>query len=173
MALSSGRQAVALENLEKLRNMTREAILEMRLLIFELHPAILEKEGLAAALQVRLAAVESRAGLQTEIRVDGEERVPIPIRQELYRIAQESLNNVVKHANAHEVTLHLKFDDLSVCMEIHDDGIGFNSKVAHLTGGMGLRGIKERVQKIGGKLEIKSSPKAGTTLRVTAPIKKI
>ncbi|MGB8212551.1 MAG: PocR ligand-binding domain-containing protein [Anaerolineales bacterium] len=173
MALASEKQAVALENLEKLRSMTREAILEMRLLIFELHPVVLEKEGLIAALQARLAAVEGRAGLQTEIQVDGEERLPISVGQELYRIAQESLNNIVKHARAHGITLHLKFDAQSVCMEIHDDGIGFDPKAARQSGGLGLRGIKERVQRMGGKLEIKSSSKAGTTLRVTAPIKEI
>ena len=173
MALASEKQAVALENLEKLRNMTREAILEMRLLIFELHPVVLEKEGLIAALQTRLAAVEGRAGLQTEILVDGEERLPISIGQELYRIAQECLNNIVKHAKAHAITVRLIFADLSVCMEIHDDGIGFDPRVAGRSGGLGLRGIKERVQRIGGKLEIKSSRKAGTTLKVTAPIKEI
>jgi len=173
MALSSERQAVALDNLEKLRNMTREAILEMRLLIFELHPVVLEKEGLIAALQARLAAVEGRAGLQTEILVDGEERLPISIGQELYRIAQESLNNIVKHAKAHAITVHLKFDDQSVGMEIHDDGIGFDLKAARQSGGMGLRSIRERVHRIGGKLEIKSSSSKGTTLRVTAPVNEV
>lgn len=171
MALSSERKEVALENLEKLRGMTREAILEMRLLIFELHPVVLEKEGLIAALQARLAAVEGRAGLETEIRVEGEESLPISISQELYRIAQESLNNIVKHARAHQITLHLKFDDRSISMEIHDDGIGFDPKAARQSGGMGLRGIQERVHRVGGKLRIKSSPQGGTILRVTVPMK--
>jgi signal transduction histidine kinase len=96
--------------------------------------------------------------------------VSISISQELYRIAQESLNNTVKHARAHQITLHLKFDDRNISMEIHDDGVGFDPKVARQSGGMGLRGIRERVHRVGGKLEIKSSAKGGTTLRVTVPI---
>ena len=110
-ALTAEKKEVALENLQKLREMTREAMLEMRLLVFELHPLVLEKEGLVAALQARLAAVENRSGLKTEIKTEGKKQLPISIEKELYRIAQEGLNNVVKHAQARNVRINLKYSD--------------------------------------------------------------
>jgi signal transduction histidine kinase len=136
------------------------------LLIFELHPPILEGQGLAAALQIRLAAVETRAGLLTEIRVDGGRRLPLPVEEDLYRIALEALNNVVKHAQAQHVTVHLQFDDQHVCLEISDDGMWYDPAKARESGGMGLRGMEERAQRINGRLEILSAPGKGTTLKV-------
>jgi PAS domain S-box-containing protein len=167
LALSAGKQEVATENLRELHNMAREAMLDMRMLIFELHPPVLEEEGLVAALQARLAAVESRARLQTEIRVEGERRLPLAVEEELFRIALEALNNVIKHANAQQVYVALKFDSEGVCLEIVDDGVGFDPVPARETGGMGLLGIEERVQRIQGSFGIKSTPGDGTTLRVT------
>ena len=169
-ALSAGKKEVTLENLKNLREMTREALLEMRLLVFELHPSILEKEGLAAALQSRLAAVESRSGLKTAIRVVGERQLPLTVEEELYRIAQEGLNNAVKHARARSVSIELMLTGQSVCMILSDDGTGFNLESAGGSGGMGLRGIKERVRKMNGTLAIESSPESGTRLTVTVQL---
>ena len=165
-ALTAGKKEVTLENLKKLREMTREALLEMRLLVFELHPSILEKEGLVAALQARLASVESRSGLKTEINVEGERRLPLTIEEELYRIAQEGLNNAVKHAQARSVKIDLKYSEGNVCLELCDDGKGFDPAAAGGYGGMGLRGIKERVRKMDGTLSIESSPETGTKLNI-------
>jgi signal transduction histidine kinase len=167
LALSAGKEDVATENLGELHNMAREAMVDMRMLIFELHPPVLEEEGLVAALQTRLAAVESRARLQTEICVEGERRLPISVEKELFRIALEALNNVIKHANAQQVTVSLKFGDEDACLEITDDGIGFDPVAARRSGGMGLLGIEERVQRIEGSFVIKSAPGGGTTVRVT------
>ena len=169
MALSAGKQDVAAENLRELQMMAREALFDIRLLIFELHPPILEGQGLAAALQIRLAAVETRAGLRTEIRVDGERRLPLSVEEDLYRIALEALNNVVKHAQAQHVTVHLQFHDHRVCLEISDDGKGYDPARARESGGMGLGGMEERAQRINGRLEIVSAPGKGTTLKVEAP----
>jgi len=166
-ALKAGKKDVSLENLKNLREMTREALLEMRLLVFELHPSILEKEGLVAALQARLAAVESRSGLKTEINVDGEKRLLLPLEEELYRIAQEGLVNAVKHARARSVKIDLKYTRSAFRMEIIDDGSGFDPATAGGSGGLGLRGIQERVRKMGGTLAIESSPETGTKLSVT------
>jgi signal transduction histidine kinase len=165
-ALTAGKKEVTLENLKKLREMTREALLEMRLLVFELHPSILEKEGLVAALQARLASVESRSGLKTEINVEGERRLPLSIEEELYRIAQEGLNNAVKHAQARSVKIDLLYSEGSVRLELSDDGKGFDPSAADGYGGMGLRGIKERVRKMDGTLSIESSPETGTKLNI-------
>jgi signal transduction histidine kinase len=169
MALAAGKQDVAVENLRELQMMAREALFDIRLLIFELHPPILEGQGLAAALQIRLAAVETRAGLLTEIRVDGGRRLPLPVEEDLYRIALEALNNVVKHAQAQHVTVHLQFDDHRVCLEISDDGKGYDPAKARESGGMGLGGMEERAQRINGRLEILSAPGKGTALKVEVP----
>ena len=168
MALSSGKLDVAAENLQELHNLAREAMIDMRMLLFELHPPVLEEEGLVAALQARLATVESRAGLQTEIQVQGERRLPLAIEEALFRIALEGFNNVVKHAQAQRVTVRLLFDDGAVCLEIRDDGRGFDLARTGKAGGMGLPGMEERARRIGGTLVVASAPGAGTTLRVEA-----
>ena len=167
LALSAGKQEVAAENLRELHNMAREAMIDMRMLIFELHPPVLEEEGLVAALQARLAAVESRARLQTEIRVKGERRLPISVEEDLFRISLEALNNVTKHANAQQVTVTLQFEDKAVYLEITDDGVGFDPVATRGSGGRGLIGIQERVQCIQGAFTIESAPGEGTTLRVS------
>jgi signal transduction histidine kinase len=170
MALSAGKPDVAAENLEELHNLAREAMIDMRMLLFELHPPVLEEEGLVAALQARLATVESRAGLQTEIQVEGERRLPLAIEEALFRIALEGFNNVVKHARAERVTVRLAFDDEAVCLEIRDDGRGFDPAGGGRSGGMGLPGMEERARRIGGTLAVASRPGGGTTVRVEAAV---
>ncbi len=170
MALDAGKQDVAVENLRELQTMAREALFNIRLLIFELHPPILEDQGLAAALQIRLSAVEARAGLQTDMRVEGARRLPLSVEEELYRIALEALNNVVKHAGAQRVEVHVFFDRDLVGVEISDDGQGYDPVAARQSGGMGLRGMEERVLRINGKIEIVSAPGKGTTVKVEVPV---
>jgi signal transduction histidine kinase len=166
IALAKGKTDVAAEDLQELRSMNREAMLDMRLLVFELHPPILEKEGLIVALQARLESVEARSGIHTEFVAEGERRLPASIEVELYRIAQEALTNVVKHAKAQQVSVHLKVDDTCFRISVWDNGRGFDSKNAGKSGGRGLLGIQERVQRIGGKLMVDSIPGKGTTLDV-------
>jgi signal transduction histidine kinase len=168
--MSAGKQDVAAENLRELHRMVREAIIDMRMLIFELHPPVLEEEGLVAALQARLAAVEARAGLQTKIAMEGERRLPLSIEKELFWIAVEAFNNVVKHAKAHQVEVRLQLGDENVCLQIRDDGVGFDPARARQSGGVGLRGMEERVRRIQGKLAITSTPGLGTTVQVEIEI---
>ena len=173
--LTTGKEATAAEYLRDARDTAQEALREMRLLIFELRPPALEKGGLTGALQARLDAVEKRAGVQAELRVVGVEDMagvewlPRAIQQELYQVAQEALNNSLKHAGAKnlQVCLHLK--DAIVRLEIGDDGIGFDPANAKAGGGLGLPGMRERVQRIGGHLQIKSAPGRGTTVSVEVP----
>ena len=166
LAFVAGKQDVTVNHLQELRDTARNAMHDMRLLIFELHPPALEQEGLVAALQVRLASVEARAGLQTELTVEGERRLPIVIEQELYRIAQEALNNVMKHARAQHVTVRLQFADKTVYLQVSDDGIGFDPLTARNAGGVGLRSFEERAAKVGGRVTLESSPGAGTTVTI-------
>ena len=166
LALSSGKTYVAAENVRQLRSLAREAMSDMRLLIFELRPSILEEAGLVGALQVRLEAVEARSGFQTAFQVEGERCLSPFVEAELYRVAQEALNNVIKHAQAKQVTVHLRFSEERLCLTIQDDGIGFDLETARQSGGLGLRSMEERVQQIGGNLTLETAPGKGTTLRI-------
>jgi signal transduction histidine kinase len=166
MALSAGRQDTATEHLHELRETVQEALRNIRVLMFELRPRELEKEGLAAAIQSRLAAVEARIGLQTELQVEGEEGLPFAIKEELYRIAREALNNVVKHAQARQTGVRLRFAGQTAELQVWDDGVGFDPARVPAQGGLGLRGMRERVDRLGGTLEIESAPGRGTRVSV-------
>lgn len=167
--LGAGQQARAVEHLAELRSSAQQALREMRLLIFELRPPTLEKSGLAAALQARLDAVETRGGMQAKLQIEGEERLPNAVQKELYYIALEALNNALKHSRAQSVQVDLRFGSASTSVEVRDDGIGFEPAIAHLGEGFGISGMNERVQRIGGHLEITSSPGRGTQVRVHVP----
>jgi signal transduction histidine kinase len=169
-ALQRKRVAKALENLDELRKMVREAMLDLRLLIFELHPPILQKEGLATALKTRLESVEARSGIHTEYHVHDERKLPLETETELYRIAQEALTNVVKHAKADHVHVSLQYYPDKFKMEVQDNGIGFDAGEADKGGGLGLKGIQERVRRMNGTLTIESKSQTGTTLEVTVEI---
>ena len=92
------------------------------------------------------------------------------IEQELYRIAQEALNNVMKHARARQVTIRLQYGRTAVhpnvCLQVRDDGIGFDPLTARNAGGMGLHSFEERAAKVGGRVTLESSPGKGTTVTV-------
>jgi signal transduction histidine kinase len=98
--------------------------------------------------------------------VEKDRRLPIKIEEELYRIAQEALNNVVKHAGATQVQIRLKYDENNLSMQMSDDGKGFEPEAVSKSGGFGLQGIQERVQQLGGTLKIESAPLRGTRLSV-------
>ncbi len=168
LALAAGKGAVTAGYLQELQETAQEGMRDMRLLIFQLHPPVLEAEGLVAALQARLAAVEGRAGLQTEFRVEGERRLPIAIEEELFWIAQEALNNVRKHAAARRVTVHLHFTASTIDLEVADDGVGFDLQAVRSEGrgSGGLRSIAERAARVGGRLTHESQPGKGTRLHV-------
>ena len=164
--LSSGQADEVTGYLGELKDTARESLAEMRLLIYELRPPILEEEGLASALQTRLEAVESRAGLEIEFNTEGESRFGSEIEGALYRIAQEALNNVLKHAQARRVVVSLVQDRRRVTLEIADDGLGLDPIEASRGGGMGLRGMRERAAEIGARIEVKSAAGSGTKVSV-------
>jgi len=164
--LAAGDIAVALDSLRAVQDTAQEALDEMRLLIFELRPPILEQIGLVAALEARLNAVEGRANLQTRLIADGASDLPAIVEQALYRITTEALNNVLKHAHARHISVWLHQTETHVLLEITDDGTGFEPAAARESGGVGLCGIAERVAQLDGTLSLQSVPGAGTRLRV-------
>jgi len=164
--LTAGDMSSVADSLRTLQDTAQEALDEMRLLIFELRPPILEQVGLVAALQARLNAVEGRANLQTRLIADGVGELPAAVEQALYRIALEALNNALKHARAQHIVVHIRQKKGRVLLEITDDGVGFEPAVASEHGGLGLRGIAERVAQLDGTVRMQSAQGAGTQLGV-------
>jgi signal transduction histidine kinase len=168
--LKSGEFEDASKNLQELKGTALDALAEMRLLIYELRPSVFEQEGLAAAIQARLDAVEGRVGLETNFVIEGKIVLPPQVEEGLYRIAQEALNNVLKHSSARSVTIALTQDEHMIHLEVADDGVGFDPVSACESGCMGLRGMKERAQELGAEFEIISHLGSGAKVIVRRPI---
>jgi signal transduction histidine kinase len=144
---------------------------DVRRLAVQLRPAVLDDFGLVAALE-RLTETFAE---QTGIRVDfhsalGEKRLPGEVETALYRVVQESLTNIVKHASARRVSISVARRDSSVAAVIEDDGDGFDPRVVR-EGGVGLLGMRERLALLDGRVEIESRPGAGTTLVAEVPFR--
>ena len=162
--LSTGQIEKARQNVEELKGLAIDAMAEMRLLIYELRPSVFAEEGLVPAIQARLDAVEGRVGLRTSFTVDGTLNLDPRSEENLYRITQEALNNILKHARAKEARVHLTQDDSWFTLEVTDDGIGFDSENASDPGCLGLSSMNERAQEIGAELEIRSQKGKGTSV---------
>jgi signal transduction histidine kinase len=160
------------DHLERINQAALQALKEMRLLVYQLRPSDYLEEGLVGALTRRLDAVEKRTGINARLVVEGELGIDEAVEMSLYRIAEEALNNTLKHAQASTVTITLRAFDSRVILEIADNGIGFDPQDSELRGlreaGMGLKNMQERTALMGGKIEIYSKPGKGT--RVTVEI---
>jgi PAS domain S-box-containing protein len=164
----------AVTRLADLRQLTQGALAEMRALIFELRPRALEEEGLLQAIRKHGSAVAGREMLQVEVVCPLEENLPRlkPAAEEaLYRIAQEALHNVVKHARATRVEIYLDYDadKQVVSMYIADNGRGFDRSQVP-AGHMGLGTMGQRATALGGEYTIESSPGEGTKVMVRVPL---
>jgi PAS domain S-box-containing protein len=159
----SGNLGDAVDPLTELGEVAQQALKEMRLLVYELRPPLLEQEGLLGALHQRLETVEKRAGVEARLVSDDFVELPIHMEEGLYRIAQEALNNIIKHAQASSVIVHLKACKQCVLLEITDDGIGFENENDR---GLGMLSMKERAEQLGGMISYSSKPGEGTTVQV-------
>ena len=163
---------------DRLGEISQQALKEMRLLVYELRPLALRREGLVGALQQRLDAVERRAGVDARLLIEGKIELAAAVEEALYRIAQEALNNALKHAMATSVTVHVCAEDdrvtgeRTVRLEVVDNGRGFNPDALDDTGGLGLVSMRERTEKLGGTLTVISSPGKGTTIRVCVKLER-
>ena len=160
------------DNLSRLGEVAQQTLKEMRLLVYELRTSALETEGLVGALQQRLDAVEKRAGVEARLIVEAITELPPIVEEGLYRIAQEALNNSLKHAAATIVTVKIMADDQQATLEIMDNGRAFDLKAVSRTGGMGLTSMHERAEKLGGKLTIFSKPGQGTKICAHVPTRR-
>jgi signal transduction histidine kinase len=164
--LLAGDAELVVGHLHDIRETAQESLREMRLLIFELRLPTIQHEGLAAALQARLEAVEARVGLEIDFRAETNGSLPPDIEDGLYRIAQEALNNALRHAQARRVFVHLRQNGRGVRLEVADDGIGMDPASARAKGGFGLRGMEERAARLGGTLRVDSRQGQGTRISV-------
>jgi len=148
--------------LKRIGDTAQQALKEMRVLIYGLRPPLLEQEGLVGALQARLDGVERRSGVDAGLVVEGKVELPAEAEAELYHIAQEALNNALRHAVAGTVTVRIRADRHAIELEVVDDGVGFDAGEA---GGLGLIGMAERAARLGGTLEVISAVGEGTRVK--------
>ena len=155
----------AREQLGQLRELQREALAEMRALIFELRPGNLEQDGLVRALKTHTSALQGRLGLPIVVESDLAERLPLAVEETLYRIAQEGLHNIVKHAKAKQVWVGIHALAGGVRLRIQDDGRGFDPTDVP-EGHLGLAGMRARADRLGAAFTVTSRPDEGTTVEV-------
>jgi signal transduction histidine kinase len=160
--------AQAAEPLEYILSLADGGLAEMRALIFELRPDSLEREGLVAALSRQAAALQSRHKIDVQTEFCAEPSLPFPIKEALYRIAQEAVNNAVRHAQASQVLIRLDDCQGQLLLEIQDNGSGFDPGREH-PGHLGLQSMAERAARIGGMLEVLSQPGQGTRVQMRLP----
>ena len=151
---------------EDIQNTAQESLADMRLLLFELRPPILEKEGLISAIQGRLLSVEDRAGIKSNIQSNLTGRLSTESEEGLYQLAREALNNIIKHARAKNILVDIQQHPESVSMEISDDGVGFDPQTALREGCLGLGNMTERARSQGWHFQVESSPGGGTRIKV-------
>jgi signal transduction histidine kinase len=151
------------------RTLVVQALQDVRALAVELRPSALDDFGLGPALERLAETFSERSGIETMVEASLDQRLPTEIETTLYRIVQEALTNVVKHAEAQHVSIVVSGRDRSVAATVDDDGRGFDTERVR-PDALGLLGMRERLALVGGTLEVESSPEAGTTIAAQVPL---
>jgi signal transduction histidine kinase len=153
--------------LDKLQALATSALAEMRSLIFELRPTAVTELGLIPALRHHVVTLERQYGLMVDLQVSGEPHLSELEAQRLFRVSQEALNNVVKHAHTDRACLTLRFDGEHVYLQVEDQGIGFDPQsLGKAENHIGFVSMRERVEAMGGLLTVDSQPGQGTRVTV-------
>lgn len=157
--------------LDQARATAREGLSEARRMVWALRPEVLEGASLPQALERVAQRWAEESGVRTEFTLTGEPQPLHPaLEVALLRVTQEALANVRKHAQARRVNLTLSYLDDLVLLDIQDDGVGLQTGAPSMTGGFGLRSIRERVEALGGYCAIESERGVGTTVAVSLPV---
>lgn len=167
--IASGEIEKVRDQVARLGEMAQQTLKEMRLLVYQLRPMALETDNLTDAIQHRLDAVEKRSGVNAQLKVELNVKLPAKVENDLFRIAQEALNNALKHAEATVITVTLHGGSQFVELDIVDNGKGFDTIGIQDQGGMGLGNIRERTEALGGQFTITSQPGSGTRVWVRIP----
>jgi signal transduction histidine kinase len=161
--------AMAERSTNELQRLTHGALADMRVMLRELRPHTITSTKLETLLTQLCEGIAARHDIPLDVNIDPICELPPKVHIALYRISQETMNNIAKHAEANQVSLHLSCGEQAVHLVIRDDGHGFeihNVPPEH----MGLEIIRERATRIGADLTIQSQPGHGTTVAVTWPI---
>ena len=159
--------AAAREQVAKLQSLAQEARDELRSLVFELRPPDLERDGLAAALAKHVELLRRLQQRVIDLDIDGEPAPNAARDGDVLRIAQEALQNALRHAHAEHVAIHLSGDNGRLLLEVEDDGVGFDPvEAAHRSRRLGLTSMEERARRLNGSLDIHSAAGEGTTVRL-------
>ncbi len=158
------------------REEVRRLVADTRRLAYALRPSVLDDAGLVAGLRWCVEAYLEPAGVRSELKAaEREARFPEPLEVALFRVGREAVSNIVRHANASHVWITLERDRGYVTLAVADDGVGFDAdQIVGREGrvpatGLGRVGMKERVELLGGRLEVVSRPGSGTTITATVP----
>jgi signal transduction histidine kinase len=155
-------------SVSRLGDTAHQALKEMRLLLYELRPAVLDSEGLINALRHRVETVEVRLGMKVDLKANELPELSSDVEDALYHIALEALNNIVKHSESKNAKIEFAIKDGNIVMKISDNGKGFETDRPH--SGLGLRNMRERGQLLGGDVEVASTPGKGTQVRVKVKV---
>jgi signal transduction histidine kinase len=151
----------------KLRELATEALDELRSLIFELRPPDLERDGLCGALRKHVDVLRRLQPTQIELDGDLELERDLHRDQDVFRIAQEALQNALRHARATHIVVRLRADDGRLVLDVEDDGVGFDPDEAEVRSRrLGLTSMEERAQRLGARLEVRSAEGTGTTVHL-------
>jgi len=167
--LAVGDVESAQERMARIGDISQQALREMRLLLYELRPSTLDEDGLIGAIKNRLTAVETRVGISTQLRANVTIDLLPHIEECLYRIAQEALNNSLKHAEATAVLVQLQAHENTISLTVTDDGKGVDPETVHLEGRLGLSNMRARAERLGGVFTIESKIDNGTTISLQLP----
>ncbi|NPV71487.1 MAG: PAS domain S-box protein [Firmicutes bacterium] len=172
-----GDPAEACRRLEELAKLVDTTLGNVRRFTRDLRPPVLDDLGLIPALEWLVSDIQEHYAIKSAVVVEGEpRRLPPDLEVALFRIAQEALNNVTKHAQAASATVRVEYAADTIRLIIQDDGTGFDAEDAHRKfaahGRLGIVGMNERAQLIGGELKVSSSPSRGTTVGLEVPIRK-
>ena len=163
-------QHPAAEEIKELSEQAQSSSRDIRRLIHDLRPVALDELGLVPALRQHFARCEREHGMAVDFVADEGERLPAPVETALFRIVQEAVNNVLRHAHAQQVcvTLGRKADHVELC--VVDDGLGFDIQLPRSGRHIGLWSMRERVEQLGGQFEVRSAPGQGTALTALIPL---
>ncbi len=168
----SDNQTEVRRHLEEAQRVLKEVKMEMRRVIYDLHPPLLESNGLVTAMRNYIQDVEAHSELEVDFIVEGEP-IRLPPQQELalFRIGQEALTNALKHADSDVVSVRLRFEADCVCLCVTDMGQGFTPGDHHASASpqLGLLSMRERAEAVGAQLDIRSAPGSGATVQVSVP----
>jgi two-component system sensor histidine kinase DegS len=149
---------------------TQANIRDIRRLIHDLRPVALDELGLVPALREHLARCEQEHGLAVDFGADVGARLPAAVETALFRIVQESVNNVLRHAQAQQVHVALMRGPAQVTLQVQDDGQGFDPQLSRSGRHLGLWSMRERVEQMGGQFKVHSAPGKGTTVSAVVPL---